>query len=254
MSGGEVANKLRYTGREFDRETGLYYYRARYYDPELGRFYTEDPLGFRAGINFYAYVSNNPLIYRDPTGLFNFIAGAGASAVTGTGGEGSVGGVYNLETGREGLFSSVGIGTGINASWDVFGGFILGDFENVSGTSVNQNIVFGPFSITVMSSMTTNEFLGMTFGFGLPSIQGSSSISHTEVIETTAGKINHQLNQDHMIENYFDKPNNSSPESSIWDDIKSWWGGPDLSELEESIEPEANTETHVDSSCWIFCE
>jgi len=68
-AGGEVANKLRYTGREFDRETGLYYYRARYYDPESGRFYTEDPLGFRAGINFYAYVDNNPINANDPTGL-----------------------------------------------------------------------------------------------------------------------------------------------------------------------------------------
>jgi len=72
LNGGEVANKLRYTGREFDRETGLYYYRARYYDPELGRFYTEDPLGFHAGINFYAYVNNNPLNANDPTGLFEF--------------------------------------------------------------------------------------------------------------------------------------------------------------------------------------
>jgi len=69
LSGGEVANKLRYTGREFDRETGLYYYRARYYDPEIGRFYTEDPLRFRAGINFYAYVNNNPLNANDPSGL-----------------------------------------------------------------------------------------------------------------------------------------------------------------------------------------
>jgi len=71
LSGGEVANKLRYTGREFDRETGLYYYRARYYDPESGRFYTEDPLQFRAGINFYAYVDNNPINANDPTGLLS---------------------------------------------------------------------------------------------------------------------------------------------------------------------------------------
>jgi len=67
MSGGEVANKLRYTGREFDRETGLYYYRARYYDGE--RFLTEDPIGFRGGINKYAYVLNNPINANDPTGL-----------------------------------------------------------------------------------------------------------------------------------------------------------------------------------------
>jgi RHS repeat-associated protein len=59
---------LQYTGRPLDGETGLYYYRARYYDPEIGRFISEDPIGFAGGINFYAYVGNNPLVYNDPTG------------------------------------------------------------------------------------------------------------------------------------------------------------------------------------------
>jgi RHS repeat-associated protein len=57
-----------YTGREFDYETGLYYYRARYYDPKAGRFITKDPIGFEGGINKYAYVSNNPIRHTDPTG------------------------------------------------------------------------------------------------------------------------------------------------------------------------------------------
>jgi len=61
-------NQLRYTGREEETATGLYYYRARYYDPGLGRFLSEDPLGFEAGINFYAYVSNDPVNANDPTG------------------------------------------------------------------------------------------------------------------------------------------------------------------------------------------
>jgi len=47
----------------------VYYYRARYYDPEIERFVSEDPLGFKAGINFYAYVNNNPINNNDPTGL-----------------------------------------------------------------------------------------------------------------------------------------------------------------------------------------
>lgn len=53
-----------------DRETGLYYYRARYLGTE-GRFLTEDPLQFRAGINFYSYVLNNPINANDPTGLLS---------------------------------------------------------------------------------------------------------------------------------------------------------------------------------------
>lgn len=51
------------------RCTGLYYYRARYYDPKIGRFISEDPIKFEAGPNFYTYVDNNPTNYTDPTGL-----------------------------------------------------------------------------------------------------------------------------------------------------------------------------------------
>ena len=68
-STGTSPNPLRYTGRERDPDTGLYYYRARYYDPALGRFLSEDPLRFDSGDpNFYAYVGNNPLNGSDPTG------------------------------------------------------------------------------------------------------------------------------------------------------------------------------------------
>jgi len=49
-------------------ETNLYYYRARYYDPIVGRFLTEDPTRYRAGTNFYVYASNNPITFNDPMG------------------------------------------------------------------------------------------------------------------------------------------------------------------------------------------
>lgn len=68
-STGTVTNPLHYTGRELDSETGIYQYRARYYDPTAGRFISEDPLRFAAGMNFFAYVHNNPLVLDDPTGL-----------------------------------------------------------------------------------------------------------------------------------------------------------------------------------------
>ena len=59
-----------FTGREYDSETGLYFYRARYYDPAIGRFISEDPIGFSGGdLNLYAYVRNNPVKYKDPLGL-----------------------------------------------------------------------------------------------------------------------------------------------------------------------------------------
>jgi RHS repeat-associated protein len=63
-------NSFTYTGREYDEETGLYFYRARYYDPKLGRFLNPDPIGFAGGdTNLYAYVKNNPINYSDPEGL-----------------------------------------------------------------------------------------------------------------------------------------------------------------------------------------
>jgi RHS repeat-associated protein len=67
-STGSLTNPFRYTGREFDSETGLYYYRTRYYDSGIGRFASEDSIGFKGGVNFYPYVRNRPIIFGDPMG------------------------------------------------------------------------------------------------------------------------------------------------------------------------------------------
>ena len=55
--------------REFDSKSGLYYYRARYYDPSVGRFNGEDPFRWAGGVNLYEYVSNRVVIATDPEGL-----------------------------------------------------------------------------------------------------------------------------------------------------------------------------------------
>jgi len=68
-STGSFAQPFRYTGREWDAETGLYYYRARYYDPQIRRFISSDPSGFGGGLNSYAYVGSNPISLIDPSGL-----------------------------------------------------------------------------------------------------------------------------------------------------------------------------------------
>lgn len=66
----EVSHKrYRYTGKEKDEETGLYYHGARYYAPWLGRWTSADPIGLGDGPNTYAYVHGGPIGGRDPTGL-----------------------------------------------------------------------------------------------------------------------------------------------------------------------------------------
>jgi len=64
----QIGNPL--AARESDPETGLYYYRARYYDPAPGRFLSEDPKRFGADANFYRYGFNDPVDNTDPLGLY----------------------------------------------------------------------------------------------------------------------------------------------------------------------------------------
>lgn len=65
-----AAQPFGFTGREWDRESGLHYLRNRYYDPRIGRFLTQDPIGLLGGdANLYAYVGGNPVNRTDPYGL-----------------------------------------------------------------------------------------------------------------------------------------------------------------------------------------
>jgi RHS repeat-associated protein len=67
---GSSSTRYTYTGREYDADTSLYYYRARFYDPQLGRFISEDPIGFEGGdVNLYDYVFDNPTNDSDESGL-----------------------------------------------------------------------------------------------------------------------------------------------------------------------------------------
>jgi RHS repeat-associated protein len=72
-TGSTIKNAYTFTGREWDAETGLYFYRARYMDSKIGRFIEKDPIGLRGGINLYAYAGNNPVNLTDPSGLDPFV-------------------------------------------------------------------------------------------------------------------------------------------------------------------------------------
>jgi RHS repeat-associated protein len=64
-----VPQPLRFGAREWDGGSGLYQVRARWYDPQTGRFVSEDPIGLAGGMNVYTYAANNPVNFTDPSGL-----------------------------------------------------------------------------------------------------------------------------------------------------------------------------------------
>jgi len=64
-----VGNRILWQGREYSWKTGLYYFRARWYDPVTGRWLSKDPIGLSGGVNLYAYCHNDPINYNDPLGL-----------------------------------------------------------------------------------------------------------------------------------------------------------------------------------------
>lgn len=81
-SSGSLVNSFQYAAREFDPEVSLLYYRARYYEPVVGRFLSEDPDDHSSldetKVSLYAYVRNNAANYVDPTGLYGVKAGVPA--------------------------------------------------------------------------------------------------------------------------------------------------------------------------------
>ena len=66
---GATAAGYAFTGREWEPEANVYYHRARYYAPLLGRFMNEDPIGTKGGLNLYGYARNNPVRWSDRTGF-----------------------------------------------------------------------------------------------------------------------------------------------------------------------------------------
>lgn len=69
LTASAFGNQFAWQGREIDWSTGLYYFRARYYDPITGRWLSNDPIGISGGLNQYVFCANNPVNFTDPMGL-----------------------------------------------------------------------------------------------------------------------------------------------------------------------------------------
>ncbi len=157
QSGEASTNAFQYTGRENDG-TGLYYYRARYYDPSIMRFISQDPIRLSGGLNLYAYVKGNPAGSIDPSGLWTLQIGGTISGVSPIGiavtfsggiaidGSGNVATYTTIGLGvGEGLGGAAGISAAISNATTV--GDLSGPFSNgsfVGGTGAGGSVdIFG---------------------------------------------------------------------------------------------------------------
>lgn len=168
-SSGSLANSFRYTGREFDTETSLFYYRARYFDSAAGRFMGEDPKRFRANsTNFYLYVRNNPNNGKDPFGLITLNLGGTINAQFGPINVSYSGGVVFGSDGSFGVYNTGGVASGAGA-----GGF----FGLTGGISTAKSICGfgGPFLETGQSA-GLGAAEGVSFYAGNDSTNGNQPV------------------------------------------------------------------------------
>ena len=143
-----VGNPYFFTGRRLDFETGLYYYRARMYSPNLGRFLQTDPIGYADSINWYAYCGNNPVVFVDPLGL----CGKGI-------------GNYLKKSGKQFLLGDFTddvtlLGTGFQVGTGILGIDLPADIRDIAASFVNWEWSWGHAGKTALNVAAVLPIVG----------------------------------------------------------------------------------------------
>ena len=161
-SGIGVLNPFRYRGYYYDTETELYYLQTRYYDPELGRFISQDSIEYADpetinGLNLYAYCANNPVMNIDPAGTSFLIALLVGALIAGlmSGTVNAVAAAYNGESVR----SSVGAFLGGFITGAVLGAAsILGGGLAVGAITATASVVAGVGAFLTVGTLAAGMF------------------------------------------------------------------------------------------------
>ena len=184
--------RFRYTGQQFIGSLNLYYYKARFYSPALGRFLQTDPIGTADDLNLYAYVGNNPINFSDPSGLIaaeaSMLLGKVGSTSAGQFALGFIPGydLYSASQNPNASMLDYGIGIlGILPGAGKGAGIGIRAADNLVGAAAKSEVnvyrVFGGdaraqgFSWTTVDPRTVSNFRN---GAGLPS-GGASRATNT---------------------------------------------------------------------------
>ncbi len=181
-------NPIRYRGYYYDTETDLYYLEARYYDPETGRFISQDSIDFLVpdhltGLNLYAYCNNNPIMYTDPSGCFAITTAIIIGAIVGAVVGGTIGGVVTYNSAKK---------SGATGG-ELLGKTILGVLGGaVIGGAIGAAIGYG-----------VGYLAGGTYASGLTAKSVGTGV---KTFVSQANKVNHVLNNPaHKLTGYTTK-------------------------------------------------
>ncbi|MEQ1584192.1 MAG: RHS repeat-associated core domain-containing protein, partial [Candidatus Nitrotoga sp.] len=168
-NGTMAPNRFGYTGQQYIAGLGLYYYKARWYSPTLGRFLETDPIGYADGVNWYAYVNNNPINTNDSSGLCPICFGAIYGGIAG----GVGGGISAYAANGSVIDAAKGVGLGffagaVTGAVTPWLSYSAGAAAGTVGTAAATAVMGGASSAVgqFAGNIVTSQPLGANFSWG----------------------------------------------------------------------------------------